>query len=90
MTTEEICALPVKKKYVGGVCCLPSLGDLPNIREALRVMEAWGFEYRTPPLCGIKKNRKNGGNFWGMGAYTRSECGGVPPGDYAGDQGPAG
>ena len=30
MTTEEICALPVKNMGGGGVCCLPSLGDLPE------------------------------------------------------------
>lgn len=34
-------------------------------------MEAWGFEYRTAAFVWIKKNRKNGGNFLGMGAYTR-------------------
>ena len=37
-------------------------------------MEAWGFEYRTAAFVWIKKNRKNGGNFWGMGAYTRANA----------------
>ena len=32
-------------------------------------MEAWGFEYRTAAFVWVKKNRKSGGNFWGMGAY---------------------
>lgn len=66
---------PSGEKYVRGgyaVCLL--WATFPNIREALRVMEAWGFEYRTAAFVWIKKNRKNGGNFWGMGAYTRANA----------------
>lgn len=72
MTTEEICALPVKNMCGGGYAVCLLWATFPNIREALRVMEAWGFEYRTAAFVWIKKNRKNGGNFWGMGAYTRA------------------
>ena len=42
----------------------------PQIADALRVMEAWGFEYKTCAFVWIKKNRKSNTNFWGMGAYT--------------------
>ncbi len=42
----------------------------PNIGEALKVMEAWDFQYRTSTFVWVKKSRKNGGNFWGMGAYS--------------------
>lgn len=31
MTTEEICALPVQN-IVGGVRCLPAVGDVPQYR----------------------------------------------------------
>lgn len=37
-------------------------------------MEAWGFTYKTAAFVWIKKNRKNSGNFWGMGAYTRANA----------------
>ena len=67
---------PPGKKYVRGggyaVCFL--WATFPNIGEALRVMEAWGFEYRTAAFVWVKKNRKSGGNFWGMGAYTRANA----------------
>lgn len=46
----------------------------PNIAEAIKVLEAWGFVYKTAAFVWIKKNRKNGGNFWGMGAYTRANA----------------
>lgn len=42
--------------------------------HALRVMEAWGFEYKTCAFVWIKKNRKSNTNFWGMGAYTRANA----------------
>lgn len=37
-------------------------------------MEAWGFRYKTAAFVWVKKNRKNGGNFVGMGAYTRANA----------------
>ena len=36
----------------------------PQIADALRVMEAWGFEYKTCAFVWIKKNRKSNTNFW--------------------------
>jgi site-specific DNA-methyltransferase (adenine-specific) len=39
--------------------------------EALDVMQAWGFEYKTTAFTWIKKT-KNGKLAWGMGRYTRS------------------
>lgn len=74
MTTEEICALPVKNMCGGGYAVCFLWATFPNIGEALRVMEAWGFEYRTAAFVWVKKNRKSGGNFWGMGAYTRANA----------------
>lgn len=45
----------------------------PKIREALDVVKAWGFEYKTVGFVWIKKN-KNGGNFFGVGWYTKSNA----------------
>jgi len=36
-------------------------------------MKAWGFEYKTVGFTWIKKN-KNGGNFFGVGWYTKSNA----------------
>ena len=53
-------------------------------------MEAWGFQYKTAAFVWVKKNRKNGGNFWGMGAYTRANAEvcllGTSPGFRAGEK----
>lgn len=42
--------------------------------EAIKVMEAWGFTYKTAAFVWVKKNRKQGGNFMGLGAYTRANA----------------
>ena len=38
------------------------------------MLEAWGFTYKTAAFIWVKKNRKSGGNIWGMGAYTRANA----------------
>ena len=43
----------------------------PKLKEGLEVMECWGFRYVTLLFNWVKKN-KSGGNFIGMGYYTRS------------------
>lgn len=47
--------------------------DVVMLADALRVMEAWGFAYKTAAFVWIKKY-KSGGNFYGMGAYTRANA----------------
>ena len=73
----------------GGAACL-MWATFPNITEADKVREAWGFTYKTAAFVWIKKNRRSGGNFWGMGAYTRANAEvcllGVSPGFRAKDQ----
>lgn len=73
MTTAGICALPVREIVRGGAACF-MWATFPNITEAIKVMEAWGFTYKTAAFVWVKKNRKNGGNFMGMGAYTRANA----------------
>lgn len=73
MTTEEICAMPVREICAGGCACF-MWATFPNIAEAVKVMEAWGFAYKTAAFVWVKKNRKSNSNFWGMGAYTRANA----------------
>ena len=60
----------------------------PNIGEALKVLEDWGFHYKTAAFVWVKKNAKSGGNYMGLGAYTRANAEvcllGVTPGFKAG------
>lgn len=72
MTTEDICRLPVQKISADD-SILFLWATFPNIDQALKVIEAWGFIYKTAAFVWVKKN-KNGSNFWGMGAYTRANA----------------
>ncbi|MBQ9551385.1 MAG: DNA methyltransferase [Clostridia bacterium] len=88
MSTNDICELPVKN-LCGGGSALFMWATFPQIADAIRVMEAWGFRYKTAAFVWVKKNAKSGSNFWGMGAYTRANAEvcllGVTPGFRAKD-----
>lgn len=72
MKQRDIEALPV-----GGLSAENSIlflwATFPKIQEALDTIKAWGFEYKTNGFTWIKKN-KNGGNFFGVGWYTKSNA----------------
>ena len=71
MNTKDICNLPIKKIATDN-SLLFLWATFPNIGEALKVMEAWGYKYKTAAFVWIKKNKKSDSLFWGMGAYTRA------------------
>ena len=73
MTTEELCNLPIKDISKESAI-LFMWATFPTIKEALKVMEAWGFEYKTCGFVWVKKNIKSNSNAWGMGFYTRSNA----------------
>lgn len=71
---------------VGSICALPvaDIADnnsilflwatFPNLKEALSVIDAWGFRYKTLGFSWIKMNKNNGQPFFGIGHYTKSNC----------------
>ena len=66
----------IKKLNVGGGladknCVLFMWATYPMLREALEVIKAWGFEYKSIAFQWIKLNRKNGKPFYGLGRWTR-------------------
>ena len=73
MSTQDICNLPVKNIKTDDAICF-MWATFPKIAEALKVMKAWGFEYKTAAFVWVKKNKKSNTNFWGMGAYTRANA----------------
>ena len=73
MLLDEIKALPVGD-LAGKDCALFLWVTMPMIREAMQVIEAWGFEYKTTAFVWIKLNRQSNGIFWGMGYWTRSNA----------------
>jgi len=72
MDQEDIESLPVEK-LADDNCILFLWATFPKIQEALNTIEAWGFDYKTVGFTWIKKN-KNGGNFFGVGWYTKSNA----------------
>lgn len=44
----------------------------PMLKEALELIEAWGFQYKTIGFQWVKQNRSGVGYFMGLGNWTRS------------------
>ena len=47
---------------------------MPQIPEALKVIEAWGFTYKTAGFIWAKLNKSGEGYFTGMGYWTRANA----------------
>jgi len=69
MSFEDICNLPVKDISADN-CFLFMWGTHPLLPEALEVIKAWGFEYKTNGFVWVK-TYSNGKKVLGMGNYTR-------------------
>lgn len=54
--------------------CLVSMGDFSQLPEALRVIKAWGFQYKTVAFVWLKQNKSGKGWFFGLGFWTRGNA----------------
>jgi N6-adenosine-specific RNA methylase IME4 len=69
MTTDQLCAMPVPAADESVLflwACWPTLPD------AMRVITAWGFEYKALAWVWVKLDKIGMGFFHGMGYYTRA------------------
>ena len=75
MKVEDICNLPVNEISEKN-CILFIWVTYPMLKEGLKVIESWGFKYKTIAFQWIKLNKKNNNYFFGLGRWTRgnSEC----------------
>ena len=73
MRLEDIKALPVAD-LAAEDCVLFLWATFPMLKEALEVVEAWGFSYKTVAFTWVKENRKSPGLFWGLGYWTRANA----------------
>ena len=73
MSIEEICALPVSE-LAAKDSTLFLWATFPQLNEAFRVIDAWGFKYKTLAFLWLKQNRKADSWFYGMGFWTRSNA----------------
>ena len=72
MNLDSICKLPVAD-ITAKDCALFLWATYPTLPRAFRVIESWGFTYKTVAFTWIKTN-KNGSIFTGMGYWTRSNA----------------
>lgn len=70
MKDEDICALPIKD-IAADDCVLFMWATYPKLKEALDVIKAWGFTYKTIGFQWIKENKSGNGHFFGLGRWTR-------------------
>jgi len=46
----------------------------PCLKEAIALLEAWGFIYKTVAFTWVKRNKKSDSYFFGLGNYTRANA----------------
>ena len=73
MCIEDIKALPVGE-LAAKDCALFLWITFPCLCEALEVLTAWGFSYKTVAFVWVKQNRRNDDLFTGMGYWTRANA----------------
>jgi len=73
MSIEQLCALDVEK-ITDENCALFLWSTFPFLPEALRLIKAWGFTYKTIAFVWLKQNRKNKDWFFGLGFWTRGNA----------------
>ena len=70
MTIDEICKMPVAD-ITDENCILFLWATYPMLKEAIKVIEAWGFTYKSIAFQWVKQNRSGNGYFFGLGRWTR-------------------
>lgn len=75
MKIRDLCNLPIKN-IAAKDSVLFMWVTYPMLREALTLMEAWGFKYKTIGFQWVKQNKSGNGFFFGLGRWTRgnTEC----------------
>ena len=70
---SELCNIDVQS-ISDDDCILFMWATFPKMAEALELIEAWGFTYKTNGFTWVKKNKIADTLFWGMGRWTRSNA----------------
>ena len=69
MTLSQICELPIKK-IADDECILFIWITMPKLNEVFKVIEAWGFIYKTCAFTWVKQNPSGNGVYSGLGHWT--------------------
>ena len=70
MSIEDICNLPISSISAEN-CILFLWATYPMLKEALQVIDAWGFTYKTIGFNWIKLSSTSRKLSFGLGRYTR-------------------
>ena len=70
MAVDELCKLPVSE-IAADDSILFLWATFPQLREALQVIRAWGFSYKSVAFVWLKQNKSGKGWFYGLGYWTR-------------------
>ena len=73
MGIDELCALPVAD-LAAPDSALFLWATFPQLPEALRLIEAWGFRYKSVAFVWLKKNKQADSWFYGLGFWTRGNA----------------
>src|SRR5699024_8182931 len=73
MNLNDICYFPINT-----IPCKDSVlflwATFPMLKEALKVMAAWGFTFETVAFVWVKQNKSGNDFFFGLGHWTRSNA----------------
>jgi len=70
---DWICSLPVAD-IAARDCALFLWATMPKMDDALGVIRAWGFKYKTCAFTWVKRNKIADSWAWGMGRWTRANA----------------
>ena len=73
MSDEDLCALPVEQ-IADRDCILFLWATFPKLPEALRLIRAWGFKYKSVAFVWLKQNKKKNTWYYGLGFWTRGNA----------------
>lgn len=75
MSTAGICELPVASLLGPKEPAILFLwATFPMLKDAMQVIDHWGFKYKTVGFTWCKLNKKNGKPFFGVGHYSKSNA----------------
>ena len=73
MSNKDICNLNIAE-LANKDCVLFLWATFPKLPEALQVIKAWGFHYKTIAFLWLKQNKSKKGWFFGLGFWTRGNA----------------
>lgn len=73
MNVNDICSLPIQH-ISDEICSLFIWATYPNLPEAFKVIDSWGFTYKTVAFTWVKTLKEKQGYRMGLGYWTRANA----------------